>query len=72
MNTIKKWLMILGAGVLGTACILLLFKTKCHHRGVYEKVGKGIDEKIKESKTALDKAAGHIQSVFDHAKGPAK
>jgi len=40
--------------------------------GMYEKAGKGIDERLKESTAALDKATTHVQSVFEHIKNRAK
>jgi hypothetical protein len=33
-----------------------------------EEAGRGIDERLRESKVALDKASAHIQNVFEHVK----
>jgi hypothetical protein len=35
---------------------------------MYEKVGKGIDERLSESMAALNKATAQVQSVFEHIK----
>lgn len=68
MNSTKKSLLMAGAGLIGVVGILLLVKTWKHHAGLYEKVGKGIDEKMRESKAALERASAHVQQVFEHIK----
>ena len=70
MKIMRKCLAISGVFFIGSALALLIFKkARCgHDSGVYEKVGKGIDERLKESMAALDKATSHVQSVFEHIK----
>lgn len=70
MDTMRKCLVMSGAGVIGAAGLLLIVKAARHrhHMSMYEKVGKGIDEKLKESMAALDKATAHVQTVFEHMK----
>ena len=70
MNNISKCLVASGAGAMGVVGIAFMVKVlrPRHPAGMYEKVGKGIDERLKESKTALDKATTHVQSVFDHIR----
>jgi hypothetical protein len=70
MNNISKGLVTSAIGAMGIAGIAFMVKAlrPRHVAGMYEKVGRGIDERLKESKTALDKAAAHVQSVFDHIK----
>jgi hypothetical protein len=70
MNAIRKCLTISGLAALGAAGALLLASVmrRKDRAGRCEKVGKGVDEKLKESKAALDKAAARVQSVFDHIK----
>jgi hypothetical protein len=70
MKTVRKCLAIAGLCALGIIGALLLVKMTRHRNltGMCEKAGKGIDERLKESKAALDTAAAHIQSVFDHIK----
>jgi hypothetical protein len=70
MNSIRKCLVILGMGVTGWFGILLMVKAvrSKRHTGMYEKVGKGIDERLSESKAALNKATAHVQSIFEQIK----
>ena len=70
MCTMQKCLVVFGMGVIGVIGVLLMSKTRqhAHHTGMYEKAGQGIDEKLMESKVALDKASAHVQSVFEHMK----
>jgi len=70
MSAMKKCLMLTGAGVLGIVSVVLLVKsTQCrHHSGLCEKVGKGFDERLHESKEALDKASSHVQSILESIK----
>jgi hypothetical protein len=70
MNTLRKCLILSGLGAMGIVAIIIMVKTARHRpTGTYEKVGKGIDEKLKESKEALDKATAHVHNVFEHIKG---
>lgn len=70
MKSVEKILALSGLAVLGVAGIALFVKTAQHlrHAGVYEKVGHGIDEKLKESIASLNRATDHVQTVFDHIK----
>jgi hypothetical protein len=58
---------VVAMGVVG---ILLMANAARHrrHAGMCEKAGKGIDERLSESKTALEKATAHVQGVFEHIK----
>jgi len=72
MNTMMKRLVMTSFCVAGAIGILLIIKSvkyKCR-KGMCEKWGKGIDEKLKEAKTGLDKATAHVESVFEHIKTP--
>jgi hypothetical protein len=68
MDNMRKYLMISGVCAMGVVGIILMVKAARHrhHTGRYEKVGKGIDQSLRESKAALDKATAHVQSVFEH------
>jgi hypothetical protein len=57
-------------GAIGTVGALFAVKIarRRRHAGMYEKAGKGIDEKLKESKESLDRATSRIQSVFDRIR----
>lgn len=70
MDTMRKCLVMSGLGALGAAGVLLIVKATRHrhHMSMYEKVGKGVNEKLKESMAALDKATAHVQTVFEHMK----
>jgi hypothetical protein len=70
MDTMRKCLVISGVGVMWIVGILLMVKTAQtrRHAGMYEKVGKGIDERLSESMAALNKATAQVQSVFEHIK----
>ncbi len=71
MDAIRKGLVISGVGAtIGALGSMLIFKAmrRRHHMRMYEKVGKGIDDKLKESMAALDKATAHVQAVFEHIK----
>jgi len=70
MNNMEKCLVVSGAGILGVVGIMLMVKgTRHRHQtGRYEKVGTDIDEKLRESREAFDKATAHVQSVFEHIK----
>lgn len=72
MDKILKGLVICGVFAIGAAGILLMVKAARHghHAGIGEKTGRGIDEGLRESKAALDKATAHVQSVFEHIKSP--
>jgi hypothetical protein len=69
MDTMRKWLILSGGGALGVVGIVLLGTALRHRRhaatGAYKKVGKGIDERLRESKGVLDKAVAHVQSVVE-------
>jgi hypothetical protein len=70
MDAMRKCLVWSGVGAIGAFGALLIFKAMGHqhHVSMYEKVGKGIDEKLKESMAALEKATAHVQTVFQHMK----
>jgi hypothetical protein len=70
MGNMQKCLVVSGVVAVGVVGILLMVKAAQHrnHTGMYEKVGKGIDERLKESKETLDKATAHVQNVFEHIK----
>jgi hypothetical protein len=70
MDKILKYLVTGGVVVMGVVGILLMVKASrhMHHAGMCEKAGKGIDERLTESKAALDKATAHVQSVFENIK----
>jgi len=67
MNTMQKYAVMLGLGAMGAAALLLMATTgsRRHHPGMCEEAGKSIDERLKESKVALDNATAHIASVFE-------
>jgi hypothetical protein len=66
----QKRLIVSGLGAISVIGVLILVKTTLHrhHSGMYEKVGKSIAEKLKESKAALDMATTHVQGVFDRIR----
>jgi hypothetical protein len=68
MDNMQKCVVISGVGAMGVVGIILMAKAARHphNTGRYEKVGKGIDQRLRESKAALDKATAHVQSVFEH------
>jgi hypothetical protein len=70
MDTVRKCLVILGINAMGVIGILLMIKAakSRHQRGTYEKVGKGLDERLNESKAALDKATAQVLNIFEHIK----
>ena len=70
MNTMRKCLVMSGVGVIWVVGILLMVKAVRPRTpaGRYEKVGKGIDERLSESMAALNKATAQVQSVFEHIK----
>ena len=72
MCNMRKCLAISVIGAAGVICVELLLTAKIAGRrresGACEKLGKGIDERLKESKAALEKATAHVQSVFEHIK----
>lgn len=70
MNIMRKCLLLSGVGAVGAVGALFAVKIARHrhHAGMYERAGKGIDEKLKESKESLDKATSRVQSIFDHIK----
>jgi hypothetical protein len=70
MDNIRKGLVIAGMGAIGWVGTLLIVKAARPKRpmGTYEKIGKGMDERLSESKAALDKAAAQVQSVFEQIK----
>jgi len=66
MNSMEKKLVLCGAGILAAAGLFLVVVAKTHVQpSTYDKVRKGIDESLAESKTALDKATSHIKSVYE-------
>ena len=70
MITIRKCLILSLAEATGIFIMMLMFTAMRHrhHAGACEKAGSGIDEKLKESKTALEKAAAHLQGLLEHIK----
>jgi hypothetical protein len=72
MINMRKYLMLSGVGAMGVVGTMLIVRAARHrrHTGICEKAGKDIDERLKESKAALDKATAHVQSVFEHIKNP--
>lgn len=70
MNTMEKCLVISGAGALGVIGLLLIVTTVRHgrHTGMGEKVGKNIDESLRDSKEAFDKATALVRRTLNHAK----
>jgi hypothetical protein len=70
MNNMRRLLIVCGLGVIGIACAILIIKNRSvkHSDGMCEEAGRGIDERLRESKAALDKASAHIQNVFEHVK----
>ena len=70
MNIVRNCIKIFGVGVIVTVGIMLYVKLKRDGRqaGMYENLGKNIDEKLNASKAALDRASSHVQSVFEHIK----
>jgi hypothetical protein len=54
---------------MGLGAVLLVKALRHRHQtGPCEKLGKSIDERLKESKLALDKATMQVQNVFEHIK----
>ena len=70
MSSLSKILTIVGAIVVGTLGVLFVIKSA--HRGgngnIIDKVGKSLDERLQESRQALDKATKHFQDIVDHIK----
>jgi hypothetical protein len=65
MDKILKCVVICGAFAMGVVGILLMVKVACHrhHTGMCEKVGKGIDEVLTDTKKTLDKTTGLVQGA---------
>lgn len=74
MITMKKCLLLSAVEAMTVFVILLTIKAVLHghHTGRGEKAGIGIDDRLKESKAALDKAVAHVQDVFEHIKNRKK
>lgn len=70
MITIKKCLILSLAEATGIFIMMLIFTAvrHRHHIGTGEKTGNRIDNTLKESKTALEKAAAHLLSVLEQIK----
>ncbi len=70
MDNMQKCLMVWFVGTIGVVGILLLIKAARyrHHADRYEKVVKDIDERLRESKVALDKATTCFHSIFEYIK----
>jgi hypothetical protein len=69
MNNKMKSLVLCGAGAMGIGILLIVNAARhCRHHGGCESVGINIDERLNESKAALDKATALVQSVFDRIK----
>ena len=57
-------------GVTGILGLLFLNAAWCRrHMATCQKTGKGLDDTLKESLSALDKATSQVKSVFEHLKG---
>lgn len=69
----KKCFMISAVEALTVLIVLLVTRAvrRRHFSGIFEKTGSGIDERLKESKVALEKAAARVQSVFEHIRNRA-
>lgn len=67
MDNLRKNLAITCAGAIGVLGIVLLCKSarRRHHASIGEKTLEGLEETVKESIKGLNKAAAHIQSVFE-------
>ena len=70
MDKMHKNAVLAGLIAAGLGSVMLIAKTARHRHptGMYEKVGKSIDERLRESKEALDRATARVQSVFEHIK----
>lgn len=70
MDNMRKCLVTCGVVAMGVVGILLIVNSVRHRKpaGMCEKVGEGIDESVRESKAALEKATVHVQKVFEHIK----
>ncbi|MBN1128276.1 MAG: hypothetical protein JXA71_04785 [Chitinispirillaceae bacterium] len=70
MKNLWKDLTLVGAGVTGGVAVALMVKAaqQRNHPGRYENLGKSVDEKIRESKDALEKATAHVYGVFEQIR----
>lgn len=70
MKTVQKGLVLSRVGAIGVIAVLFMAMASRHrhHTGRCEKAGRDIDERLKESKAALDKAIAHVQSAYEHIK----
>lgn len=70
MITMKKCMMYSVAEAMAILTVMVIFKSLRHgyHAGICRKAGGSIDERLKESKSILEKAAMHLQSAFEHLK----
>ncbi len=70
MNKILKYAMLCTAGIMGAIGLIIVIKSARpeHRMGLAEKMGKGIDERLRESKDALDTATARVQSIFETIK----
>lgn len=67
MKNLWKDLMLVGIGVAGVVLMVKAARQR-GHSGRYENMGKSIDEKIRESKEALEKATAHVHGVFEQIR----
>ncbi len=68
INKMQKKLLISGAGAVGAISLAALAGSAWYHRAFYEKARKGLNEKLKDSKIALDAAFARVQSAFEKIK----
>ena len=66
MDKAIKYFLIFVMGIIALPGILYLLKCTKNHgfKQTGERIGSGMDEMLKESKTALDKATSQIQSAL--------
>ena len=69
MGTMGKCVALSCLGVTGIVGLLFIKIAWHNHNGtVCEKAGKSLDNTLKESVSALDKATTQVKGVFEHIK----
>ena len=68
MDKMQKCLAISGAGAVGIAGIVLIVKAARRRTGMFEKMGKNIDERLRKPKAALEEATVRLQGVIERVK----